>query len=222
MIQYNAVLDLASNGGDYSGSWSGPPTSYDFSNQTSATDVLLSGIALANNVSDTANPPSSGPSSPSPISQPQKSSNNVGAIAGGVVGGTIVLAMMAILAILIIRHRRRKSVASSPNIIPFVESKDDPVPPVRAEQPAGRRKDSPPTDSLTAAVSPVSPPTNLSMDTLLPLAAPARGDAPSPPSQGTSNGDRRLSQRIALLVDELNVLVGGLGSEPPPSYTHTA
>ncbi|KAJ7581930.1 hypothetical protein C8J56DRAFT_1168523 [Mycena floridula] len=100
-VQYNAVLDLATTGNDiYSESWIGasPTAAYSPFAQRAAISVLLAGISVQN---DTASAPV-GTSSPAPA--PHKS--KAGPIAGGIVGGLFLVAVI-ISAIFFLYRRRR-------------------------------------------------------------------------------------------------------------------
>jgi len=185
-VQYNGLLDLASNGDAYAGSWSGPPTSYSYSGESSAANALLAGLVMANGVSgaQTLSSLSSSPSSTSSSSQLSKSGTNSGAIAGGVIGGIIVLAMMATLTFLIIRNRNRRfRRAAMPNAlntgrIDILQSMGrislTGITAVRSDY-----RDKPPPDSVPSTITSVLPSTNPPTDV---------PSAPSPPMTPSVSG----------------------------------
>ncbi|KAF8182426.1 hypothetical protein K438DRAFT_1975557 [Mycena galopus ATCC 62051] len=104
-VQFNAVTDLATENGTaiYAGAWTGPPsTIFLQSNQSTAISALLAGTAL-----DSSNLAPSPPLSPSAV--PSSSTGRarqtpVAAIAGGVVGGVVLVAFG--IAVCFIRRRR--------------------------------------------------------------------------------------------------------------------
>ncbi|KAJ7510861.1 hypothetical protein B0H11DRAFT_2402337 [Mycena galericulata] len=128
-VQFNAVVDLASENGNsvYGGAWTGPP--YDIfaqNNQTLATSALLSAILLdggnpKTNTSSSAPPLSSSTGSPLPISGsriPHTHKPQAGAIAGGIGGGVLLLAIAVALWIFF-RRRAQWGPVSSPESAPI-------------------------------------------------------------------------------------------------------
>ncbi|KAF8194731.1 hypothetical protein K438DRAFT_1934447 [Mycena galopus ATCC 62051] len=103
--QFNAVADLATENGSaiYAGAWTGPPsTSFLQSNQSTAISALLAGVAL-----DSLNLAPSPPLSPGAVpssSTVHARKTPVAAIAGGVVGG-VVLVAFGIAVCFILRRR---------------------------------------------------------------------------------------------------------------------
>jgi len=127
-VQYNALIDFASDGKNgYSGSWSGPSYPYAFANETSALDVLLGGLLVANGTTGNSTSPSqtgSPSSSPSP-SQGSQTHSPTGAIVGGVVGGLVTL-LFAIGAIILYRRVKRRQKRLISEIIPSTDEDYDP------------------------------------------------------------------------------------------------
>ncbi|KAK7041617.1 hypothetical protein VNI00_009207 [Paramarasmius palmivorus] len=115
LYQYNALLDLATRDQSniYTGSWAGPATlTPDLWNQTSASEVLISGIPLL--FTQTVPNPEPSPS-PQPVSN-SSTSTPAGPIAGGVVGGMVVI--IATIVLLWYR-RRRQQLLNVPSPTPF-------------------------------------------------------------------------------------------------------
>jgi len=108
-VQYNGLVDLAGDADVYAGTWTGPKAKYDFINQTTAIDVLLSGLTVANTTGSTMN-----------------HKTMVGAIVGGTIGGSIALFMILLLLVLIVRQRRRIATAA-PFPKPFEEPSRDSI-----------------------------------------------------------------------------------------------
>ncbi|KAF7337356.1 Glycoside hydrolase family 76 protein [Mycena sanguinolenta] len=111
-VQFNAVVDLATNGDDiYADQWTGPPSSsLSLGNQTSALSPLLSAAHLmASNVT-TVGLPSSSPSGSGSTSQ--TSHRNTATIAGGTVGGVLALVVVFILYRMLRRSARRRALAT--------------------------------------------------------------------------------------------------------------
>ncbi|KAJ7055700.1 hypothetical protein C8F01DRAFT_1157357 [Mycena amicta] len=132
-VQYNAAVDLAKKSGSdiYGQSWLGPAgTSFNPGAQVNAIQALLSGVALGQPIpppsftssssagasSSTANPSgtslSSSDASGSPTLIRHKSST--GAIAGGIIGGMVIL--IAALVFLWRRRRLRAAVSTQPSM----------------------------------------------------------------------------------------------------------
>jgi hypothetical protein len=116
------LVDLASSNDVYAGSWLGPASPYHFVNQTSAIDVLLGGLVVSGGDAASSASPTSPTTSTSTNSASTNAAHkgNVGAIVGGVIGGTIVLFMMIVLAWLIMRQRHRIMKLTTA-VNPFVE-----------------------------------------------------------------------------------------------------
>ncbi|KAJ6452642.1 hypothetical protein C8R45DRAFT_1223443 [Mycena sanguinolenta] len=112
-VQFNAVIDLATNGGDiYADQWAGPPSaSFSLDNQTNALSPLLSAAHLVASSVTTTELPTPSPSGPGPTSRASRP--NAAAIAGGTVGGVLVLAIAFVLY-LILRRRARRQKLSTP------------------------------------------------------------------------------------------------------------
>ncbi|KAJ7577882.1 hypothetical protein C8J56DRAFT_362367 [Mycena floridula] len=122
-VQYNAVLDLATTGNDiYNGTtWLGDPSghpmpaTYSTDGQSLAISVLLAGISIQNDTISTGSPDSTGSGSPATSQLPAPHKSSVGPIAGGTVGGLVLVAM--IIGAILFVQRRRKSHLTSRNII---------------------------------------------------------------------------------------------------------
>ncbi|KAJ7493806.1 hypothetical protein FB451DRAFT_1491225 [Mycena latifolia] len=89
-VQFNAVIDLATNGSNiYEGTWTGPPSGKPSGgNQTNALQALLSTINLYNQTSD---PPIASASPSATPSTVPKRSTKIAPIIGGIVGGLVLL-----------------------------------------------------------------------------------------------------------------------------------
>jgi hypothetical protein len=131
-VQFNAVTGLATSGGTniYGQSWTGPPNaSFLGSNQVFALAALISAIGLEDEF-----PPSPTPSSPlSPSTSsnppPNRKSTHTAAIAGGSVGGIVLLAFVLATLWLLRRQRSRAhngSLTRSTVPEPFFASVFDP------------------------------------------------------------------------------------------------
>ncbi|KAK7041628.1 hypothetical protein VNI00_009223 [Paramarasmius palmivorus] len=127
-VQYNALLDLATRDQSniYTGSWAGPPSSaLEKENQISASEVLISGIPLLFAQNPT-NP------EPTPSDQPpvdpgvRTTATSAGPIAGGAIGGIVLIA--AIVVVLIWYRRRYRLLFHVPSLTPFVQDPDDRTP----------------------------------------------------------------------------------------------
>ncbi|KAJ6505662.1 hypothetical protein C8R47DRAFT_1243493 [Mycena vitilis] len=109
-VQFNAVADLATSGGNniYGQSWNGPPSAtFSASNQTMALGALVGALGITDASSSSASPSASSSNTPNPNSSPSKSATPVGAIVGGVVGGLALVGL--IVALLCFRRRRRSA-----------------------------------------------------------------------------------------------------------------
>ncbi|KAK7039120.1 hypothetical protein VNI00_010305 [Paramarasmius palmivorus] len=95
-VQYSAIRRFATSGDDiYGGNWEGPPSSdFDVVNQTQAAQVLVSGIYLFND---------SAPETPSSTSVPS-SKPPVAVITGSVIGGVLLLMLIAFVAYRFLHH----------------------------------------------------------------------------------------------------------------------
>jgi hypothetical protein len=106
-LQYNAVLDLASDGqGDYAGSWTGGTYPYSFMNETYALNVLLGGITVSN-VTNTTDSTTSLPSGKGSGINPHSQSHIVG-ITAGITGGVALLLLTVTSLILYLRAKRKR------------------------------------------------------------------------------------------------------------------
>ncbi|KAJ7652819.1 hypothetical protein DFH06DRAFT_1330913 [Mycena polygramma] len=109
-VQFNAVADLATSGGNniYGQSWNGPPSAtFSGTNQTMALGALIGSLGITDASSSSASPSASSSNVPTPNSSPSKSATPLGAIVGGVVGGLALIGL--IVALLCFRRRRRSA-----------------------------------------------------------------------------------------------------------------
>ncbi|KAL0571723.1 hypothetical protein V5O48_010231 [Marasmius crinis-equi] len=103
-VKYNAVMSNARGQGKdnniYGAPWTGAqqPLSFSLTYQTNALSILISSINIQNDTPAT-------PGDPQPTASTAKNRLNVGAIAGGVVGGLAAVAFLTILALWLIRRR---------------------------------------------------------------------------------------------------------------------
>ncbi|KAJ7884522.1 hypothetical protein B0H13DRAFT_2343640 [Mycena leptocephala] len=105
-VQFNAVVDLATEiGAIYGGAWTGPPSAiFSQSNQTTAISALLSAIPLKEVIpTSTVSPPSPPSASSSVFPHPRKT--RIDLIVGSVVGGVVLVAIA--IGIWFIMRRRR-------------------------------------------------------------------------------------------------------------------
>ncbi|KAI3605426.1 glycoside hydrolase family 76 protein [Moniliophthora roreri] len=112
-VQYNAVLGNARMQGSsiYGASWTGPPAStFSGEGQTNALVALVAAIPLRDEVSPT---PTSGGPNPTATSINDKNPTNVKAIAGGVFGGVVLLALLVGLALVVLRRRKQRQTSAS-------------------------------------------------------------------------------------------------------------
>ncbi|KAJ7277199.1 hypothetical protein C8J57DRAFT_1713655 [Mycena rebaudengoi] len=128
-VQFNAVIDLATNGTNvYAYKWEGPPSStFDGGAQTDAINVLLSAISLkADSLpsSSTNGSPSSTAAIPPPSSiSVSRRSSMTGPIVGGVIGGMALLSCFVFVFWMVRRRQLRRtdgSGAPSTTVAPFV------------------------------------------------------------------------------------------------------
>ncbi|KAF8182500.1 hypothetical protein K438DRAFT_1767418 [Mycena galopus ATCC 62051] len=120
-VQFNAVVDLATEGGTavYGGAWTGPPSAiFSQANQTAAISALLAGMALNDVNSDTSGDasgsamlPSPSPGTPDSVLAPHVHRKNVAVIAGSVVGACGVLLVLGMAGWYTLRRRRKAFVA---------------------------------------------------------------------------------------------------------------
>ncbi|KAF8075274.1 hypothetical protein FPV67DRAFT_1665996 [Lyophyllum atratum] len=102
-LGYNAVVDLSTINGSniYGGAWSGPPSpTFSIDNQTRALAALNGGILLPITLSSST--PNLSPDDGGDKSSP------VGAIAGGVVGGLVLICAIVMLLLLLRRRQRQR------------------------------------------------------------------------------------------------------------------
>ncbi|KAJ7577879.1 hypothetical protein C8J56DRAFT_969954 [Mycena floridula] len=195
-VQYNAVLNEATTGNDiYSLSWLGPPTDYSPDGQNLAISVLLAAISLQNDTTPTqvgatgvASSTISGTGVPQAQTSDAPHKSNAGAIAGGVIGGLAIIALI-IGAFIFLRRRRNSETseviyAPTPAILPVTGERRQP-------QPAYQR-----------SLSPMSEFTDRSRNILSPSEFAGSSDAPSTgraePSHSLRNpGDDLLVQMLA-------------------------
>ncbi|KAK7053547.1 hypothetical protein R3P38DRAFT_3576479, partial [Favolaschia claudopus] len=105
-VQFNAVLDLATNGDNvYAAKWTGPPSStFSENSQTGALSPLLSAaMVLAQDSNSTSSSPNNTSSSPPTSSSSSPSKHSTGLIAGVTIA---VLAVLIAVAIFIFMRRR--------------------------------------------------------------------------------------------------------------------
>ncbi|KAG7099242.1 hypothetical protein E1B28_001105 [Marasmius oreades] len=122
-VQYNAVLSnarsMGSNRNIYSASWTGPPSvsNFDFNSQTNAMSILVAAIPVRDSDSDTPGVTSAGPPTPTGSNNPVPGPRplNIGAIAGGVIGGLALVSLILVAALYLIR-RHLRSVSSRKGI----------------------------------------------------------------------------------------------------------
>jgi hypothetical protein len=108
------VLDNARDPGDdvYGASWIGPPSSnFLLDNETNALTALVAAIPLHNETLDPT-PTGTNKTTPNLPNNDSKRSPNLGAIAGGVVGGLAFLALLITLVLCLVRRRQRKSLSN--------------------------------------------------------------------------------------------------------------
>jgi hypothetical protein len=141
----------------YSGTWYGPSQSfgYDYGNQSSAVDLLLSGI-LVNPTPSSSNTTSS--TMPLPTGSATTNGThraNVGAIVGGAVGGFVVLLMMvALVALIILQRRRRASMKAHAQAEPFLATSHDSPRPVTPQDESAQLKQSVATETPSFSTTP--------------------------------------------------------------------
>ncbi|KAJ7640035.1 hypothetical protein DFH06DRAFT_1334946 [Mycena polygramma] len=96
-VQFNAVIDLATDSGDgiYAGAWTGPPSAiFSQSNQTTANSALLASLALDNEQTTSgASVPTTQSASPSSTVPPHAQRMRIAPIVGGVVGSIALVAI---------------------------------------------------------------------------------------------------------------------------------
>ncbi|KAL0571721.1 hypothetical protein V5O48_010229, partial [Marasmius crinis-equi] len=116
-VQYNAVMSNARGQGEnsntYGAPWTGAqqPLNFSLPYQTNALSILVPAITIGNDTSDT--PRETG--RPQPTTPEAKTRLNVGVIVGGVAAGLAVMAFLTILALWLIRRRRRSRQISNAN-----------------------------------------------------------------------------------------------------------
>ncbi|KAJ7276816.1 hypothetical protein C8J57DRAFT_1223534 [Mycena rebaudengoi] len=127
-VQFNAVMDLSTNGNNlYAYSWHGPPSdTFNSAAQTDAIHVLLSALSVADN----SQPLSLTSVSPSPtgaiLPAPSTSASSAklsmtGPIVGGVIGGIALLSsIIFVFWRLQGRSRRRNDAFATPAVTPMV------------------------------------------------------------------------------------------------------
>ncbi|KIY66233.1 hypothetical protein CYLTODRAFT_491653 [Cylindrobasidium torrendii FP15055 ss-10] len=105
-VQYNGILDLASNGDNYSGGWNGDAaTGYDQTNQTLAAFGLVNGaLTILPKASTGATAGGDTGSS----NNDSSSTNLAGPIAGGVVGGLAIAGLIAGLWFFLRRRKQQR------------------------------------------------------------------------------------------------------------------
>ncbi|KAJ7212749.1 hypothetical protein B0H12DRAFT_378264 [Mycena haematopus] len=101
-VQFNAVVDLATNGDNiYGDQWTGPPSSsFSLDNQTNALSPLLGAAYVI--ASDAPAPTPS--ATPSPSAKPSPSPTPTATIAGAVIAGVFAVALV-IVAFIVFRRR---------------------------------------------------------------------------------------------------------------------
>ncbi|KAJ7740369.1 hypothetical protein B0H16DRAFT_1464932 [Mycena metata] len=125
-VQFNALMDLATINGTnvYAAQWTGPPSSsFSESNQSSALAVLLGAAYL-----DPPNTTSTSASQSASTSSPRPASTPTAAIAGGVIGGLLFIAIIGVLFLLFRRRTRAQPIQPVPisSVSPFVSELTSP------------------------------------------------------------------------------------------------
>ncbi|KAL0571725.1 hypothetical protein V5O48_010233 [Marasmius crinis-equi] len=204
--QYNAVLGNARGQGSdnniYGAYWAGPATPSNFSiqNQTNALSILIAAIPVRNDTTDTIEGPETPTGGPTTSRKP-----NVGAIAGGVIGGVVVLILLAIFVLWLVRRRRATHTDTSttpvPNrIIPFTFA------PEKGSHRRGGKHTSGPPQDLEGAYS--------SASTL-----PTHADTGLTSSQGPSRVDSAIpTAELVRLLNQRLQRQDWREDEQPPDY----
>ncbi|KAJ7210124.1 hypothetical protein GGX14DRAFT_697598 [Mycena pura] len=120
-VQFNALIDLATEGGNgsiYAGAWVGPPSAmFSPQNQTLAVSALLGGVALnqtdAPGSAQPPSPPSTGAGGPSgsPAAKTQPRLPRTAVIVGAVLGSLLVPATAGAVVWVIARRKARSGAA---------------------------------------------------------------------------------------------------------------
>ncbi|KAJ7276843.1 hypothetical protein C8J57DRAFT_1714067 [Mycena rebaudengoi] len=125
-VQFNAVMDLSTNGNNlYAYSWHGPPSdTFNSAAQTDAIHVFLSALSVADNSQPlsltSVSPSPTGAILPAPSASSAKLSMT-GPIVGGVIGGIALLSSIIFIFWRVQRRRRRRNDAfATPAVTPMV------------------------------------------------------------------------------------------------------
>ncbi|VDC00024.1 unnamed protein product [Peniophora sp. CBMAI 1063] len=227
MVQYNALLDLASNNGSiYSPNWLGPTVTTAVPwGQLAAMEVLNAAIAMPPTNSSAPTGASATPSvtttvSPSMSSSPSTSS--IGEVVGIAVGATIgALSIVAVCAVWLIRRRRRANIhgarsdaqrdidAFPPGLPVIQRPSEEPVSIIGAGYSSGKTRYRPGLALLSdSAVS-----------TPLESVAPTGSSAVDPTDLAVPMLDGDQEAEIRRLVERLRNNINQFAdTRPPPSY----
>ncbi|KAJ7210598.1 hypothetical protein C8J57DRAFT_1401002 [Mycena rebaudengoi] len=213
-VQFNAVIDFARSGNIYAGAWTGPPSSsFSQANQTSALSTLISAISFPDSSTSTPTPGASPSTTHSPATLRGKTrAVNAAALAGGIVGGLLLISS-GILSWFILRRRsrRRKDAfndSDDASILPAL------APSLRPQSPLLRTRPLPSPWAAKVGILPTPPPPipSSTLDTYNPTSA-SRSDTRAPLSPD--------ELPTTELVRVLNARLRGRqwdGEEPPPQY----
>ncbi|KAL0573178.1 hypothetical protein V5O48_008789, partial [Marasmius crinis-equi] len=201
---YNAVLSNARGQGSdnsiYGANWAAPasPSNFSLQDQTNALSILIAAISIRDDTTE-------GPESPTPSHKP-----DIGAIAGGIIGGVVALMLLAIFVLWLVRRRRRTMPTSSESpvpshIIPFTFT------PEKANHWQGEKRTSDPPRDLEGARS-------------LSTSRPNHTDAglTGTSSQDSSRADSVIStaELVRLLNQRLQVQDWQEDEQPPDYASH--
>ncbi|KAJ7277190.1 hypothetical protein C8J57DRAFT_183522 [Mycena rebaudengoi] len=229
-VQFNAVIDLATNGTNiYAYKWEGPPSStFDGGAQTDAIHVLLSAISFEADSLPTSSTNGS-PSSTGAISPPSSTSVSLrssmtGPIVGGVIGGIALLSCFVFVFWMVRRRQLRRTdssgAPSTTTVAPMVSTPYAERPSVGPPSILAPQRAKPSNDSFTTS------PTSGSVGDKSDDAAPGKeaeypwNTHPWRPTSEAQSVDIPASQLIALLHERLRN-EGNQGQLPDyPPFKH--